>query len=312
MIEVFKNLGNEVVQVESCEPGTWVNVVAPTSDEVNYLIDTLGVERDLLLAALDYEESPRIELEEDQSLLIIGCSYLLEEEDTLLYDTIPVGIIILKDTIITVSIHELKQIDIFKRANFMQIDFAKKTRFTLHLINRIAMQYLSDIRRIDRRLNQVEAALSEDMKNNHLLDLMALEKNLVYFTTAIKADENVVRKMVRTNIIKMYEEDEELLEDTLIEIMQANEMTSINLQIIRSIRDGFATIINNNASTAMKFLAGLTILFTFPTIVFSFYGMNTNLGVSTSSPIETTIMILVTTFVIDFIIYLFLRKFKML
>ncbi len=313
MIDVRKINDKQVSQSTLDDTNTWINLVKPTSSEVKEVIEKIGVYDDFLLAALDPEESARIEYEDNQVLIIISCSYEVSSDPTdLEYDTIPLGIIILPNHIITISSEPLDVLDHFKRSGATDLSYSKKTRFTLQIINRIAMRFLTDIRRIDRKLDIVERAMSEDMKNDHLLDLMALEKNLVYFTTAVKSNENVLRKVVRTNIIAMYDEDEELLEDTLIEIVQANEMTNINLKIVRSVRDGFATIINNNSNMAMKFLAALTILFTFPTIVFSFYGMNTNLGITASSDISTTIIILLLTIIIDFIIFLILKKTKML
>ncbi len=313
MLEVFKSVNGKVSNSTIHDTNIWVNLVKPNSEEVKTVSESLGVYEDFLLAALDPEESARIEYEDDQVLIVLSCSVEeFDDDDVLRYTTLPLGIIILEHGIITVCNEELKALNFFKNPNNRHSNFAKKTRFTLNIINRVAMQFLSDIRRIDRRLDQLEVQMHEDMKNSHLLDLMALEKNLVYFTTAVKSDENILRKIIRSNIITKYEEDEDILEDTLIEIMQANEMTNINLKIVRSVREGFATIINNNSNTAMKFLAALTILFTFPTIVFSFYGMNTNLGLNVNSSLVSTLIILISTLIIDFIIFIILKKYKML
>jgi magnesium transporter len=125
-----------------------------------------------------------------------------------------------------------------------------------------------------RRHNHIEKQLYKSLKNKELIQLLALEKSLVYFTTSLKADDVTLEKVMRGRIIKLYEEDQDLLEDVIIEIKQAIEMTNIYSSILTGTMDAFASVISNNLNIIMKVLTVITILMTIPTITFSYYGMN--------------------------------------
>lgn len=311
MIEVLKTKDGILTNATLQDNDSWISLTNPTNEELKLIADELNVNEDFLNAALDPEEVSRFEVEDDQVLILANASFeeLLDTEH-LTYSTLPIAIILTDTNLITVSINAVNCIEYFKKRKLRDVNTAKKTRFTLQIIYQMAAQYLIDLRKLDILTEQIESYLHEEMKNDYLIELLAVEKNLVYFSTALKRNENVVRKLARNNVIKQYEEDEDLLEDTLIEIQQANEMASINTQIIRSIREAFGAIISNNLNTVMKILASITIILTIPTMVYSFFGMNTQFGVIAKYN-YSTILVLVCSLIITYIVYKIMKKVNM-
>lgn len=130
------------------------------------------------------------------------------------------------------------------------------------------------IKKINRETEIAEKELRQTRKNKSLLRLLSLEKSLVYFTTSLKANEVVMERMNRGKVIKLYEEDEDLLEDVLIENKQAMEMSKIYSDILSGVMDAYSSIISNNLNGVMKILTAITIIISVPTMISSFWGMN--------------------------------------
>lgn len=255
--------------------GCWVSAVNPSQKEVSYLIHDLEVEPDFIRAALDEEESSRIESEDNQqTLVIIDIPFYTEEGDTVVYSTIPVGIIITKSCVITICLKENRVINDMTNGVVKGVQTQLKTRFMFQFLLRVATHYLAYLKQIDKITSQVENELRRSMKNQEIMQLMGLQKSLVYFSTSLKADELTLEKILRGRMIKLYEEDQELLEDVLIEIKQAIEMANIYSSILQGTTDAFSSVISNNLNQVMKVLTSLTIVLEIPTVIFSFYGMN--------------------------------------
>jgi len=197
-----------------------------------------------------------------------------ESKGTQKYETIPTGIIVTDDYFITVCLKHNHILDIFKGNKVKEFYTFKKTRFTFQVLFQIAKDFLKDLRHIDKKSSEVEKTLHKSMKNEELYTLLDLEKSLVFFTTSLKANEIVMEKLLRGKYIKMYEEDEELLEDVIIENKQAIEMANIYGTILSGTMDAFASIISNNLNVVMKFLTSVTIIMAIPTMISSFFGMN--------------------------------------
>lgn len=311
MIEIYKTTNERLITGSYSDEDIWISVTNPTPEEINEVLLNVPVLEDFLLAALDPEEVSRIEKDEDQVLILTNASInevdKNQENNHLKYTTIPVGIIILNKIIISVTLDKLICIESFKNVRQRSVDTSKKTRFTLQIIYQMAAQYLVDLRKIDRYTNKLEKDMLLNLKNDSIIQLLDLEKNLVYFSNSLKGNENVVKKISRSNFVKKFEEDEDILEDTLIEMQQAREMATINSVIIRSIRDAFASVISNNLNFVMKFLASITIILTISTMVFSYFGMNTKFGMIGENPISS-IVILIVTLIITFIAYIVMRR----
>ena len=274
MLTINKTIGGRMTALDSLEPGCWINLTHPNEEELQVVTDLLHVEPDFLRAALDEEETSRIDVEEGQTLIIIDTPAIEKSESAVVYSTAPLGIIVTEDNIITVSLRESSVIRDFEDGLVRGVSTIKKTSFILHILLRVAKRYLQYLKQIDKIYNHMERQLHKTQRNKELLQLMDLEKSLVYFNTSLKADEVTLEKILRGRIVTLYEEDHDLLEDVLIEVRQAIEMANIYSSIISRMMDAFASVISNNLNVIMKVLTSITILLTIPNIIFSFYGMN--------------------------------------
>ncbi len=275
MLNFYKTVDARVRQVQELESGCWVSAIDPTEEEIRYLTDTLGVDSGFVRAGLDEEESSRIEQEEEQTLIVVDAPVAEKQDDgTMTYYTMPFAIILVPDFVLTVSLRDTTVIAEITGGVVKNVQTGMKTRFFLTILLRIAYRFLQNLKQIDKISSYVEQQLHKSMRNKELIQLLGLEKSLVYFSTSIKADEVTMEKIQRGRILKLYEEDEDLLDDVLIEIHQANEMCNIYSGILSGMMDAFASIISNNLNIVMKVLTSLTIVMAIPNIVFSFYGMN--------------------------------------
>lgn len=288
MLKFYKTEGNAIKEIESLEVGCWVSAVAPTESEISMLETELGVDRDFIRSALDEEESSRIENEEKQTLIVLDYPVAEKPEpveggknkkhsiddDTITYYTMPMSIILTENNVITVSLKENSIVEDFADNVVKNVKTQFKTRFIFAILLRIAGKYLQYLKQIDKISNYVEVQLHKSMKNKELIQLLGLEKSLVYFSTSLKSTETVLEKILRGRVIKLYDEDQDLLEDVLIEVKQAIEMSNIYSNILSGTMDAFASVISNNLNIVMKVLTIITIVMAVPTMVFSFYGMN--------------------------------------
>ena len=256
-----------MTRLDSVQDGCWVNLTYPSEDELNTVAVTLGVEPSFLRAALDEEETSRIDTEDGQTLIIIDVP-AVEKDDAVVYSTLPLGIIVTDKHIITVCLKETSILKDFQDGLVRFAETQKRTSFILYMLLQVAKRFLQYLKQIDKIYNYMERQLYKSQRNKELIQLLDLEKSLVYF------NEVTLEKILRGRIITLYEEDHDLLEDVLIEVRQAIEMANIYSSIISGMMDAFASVISNNLNVIMKVLTSITILLTIPNIFFSFYGMN--------------------------------------
>jgi magnesium transporter len=235
----------------------------------------LSILPNFLRDPLDEEEKPRIDVEDNQVLIIVDIPYINENNKSVRFETIPLGILVLEEHILTICLKESHIIDSFRNKRVKDFYTFMKTRFTLQLLFIIAKEFLKYLRHIDKKTYDAEKSLHKSMKNKELFRLLDLEKSLVFFTTSLKSNEVVMEKLLRGKHIKMYEQDQDLLEDVLIENRQAIEMSGIYTRILNGMMNAFASVISNNLNIAMKFLTSATIVLAIPTMIASFFGMNT-------------------------------------
>ncbi len=309
MLDVYKTINNRLEISNIDEENVWIALTNPTQEELMHVHDKTGAIYDFLSAPLDPEESSRIEVEDDQILIVVNASIQEEDGDITEFTTIPIGIIVLENSIITVSLDNLSCLRPFQIIGNRLVTTEKKTRFTLQIMYQMASMYLRDLKSIDKKTDEIEESLYENMEDDLFLDLIKVEKTLVYFRNSLRGNKKVINKLFRTSYLKRYEEDEDLLEDVEIELQQAMEMADTSSSIIRSIRDGIASLMSNKLNVTMRTLAGITIILTIPTMVFSFYGMNVNLG-NTQNEYFGLIIIAMTT-IITIIVYLLMRNRKL-
>ena len=276
MIRIFKTEDGAMHEKEEMQPGCWIALTNPTASEIIDIADAYQIDPDPLKAPLDEEERSRIEVEEEYTLVLVDIPSIEERSGKDWFVTIPLAIIMTNDVLITVCLEETPVLTSFMDGRVRDFHTFMKTRFILQILYKNATQYLQYLRIIDKKSEVIERKLHQSQKNEELIELLELEKSLVYFTTSLRSNEVVLEKLLRTEKIKKYPEDTDLLKDVIVENKQAIEMAGIYSGILSGTMDAFASVISNNLNIVMKFLATVTIVMSIPTMVASFYGMNVN------------------------------------
>ncbi|MGT2961044.1 magnesium transporter CorA family protein [Streptococcus caballi] len=275
MKQMFLSTAIEFKEIETFEPGAWINLVNPSQEESVQLAEQFDIDITDLRAPLDVEETSRISVEDDYTLIIVDVPTYEERNNKSYYVTIPLGIIVTENAVITTCLQELTLFDNFYNRRVKNFFTFMKTRFVFQILYRNAELFLTALRSIDRQSDKIEAQLESATRNEQLIDMMELEKSIVYLKASLKFNERIVKKLASsTSSLKKYIEDEDLLEDTLIETQQAIEMAGIYENVLNAMTETTASIIGNNQNTIMKTLALMTMALDVPTVIFSAYGMN--------------------------------------
>ena len=286
---------NEFQEIREFKKGSWINLVNPSENEIKKVCENINIQEDFIRDALDYEEKARIDKEEDDNTILFVVDVPISEkgEENEIYTTMPLGMIVVRDEFfLTVSLRKNKIIESFEKRKIKNFQTYKKTRFIFQILYLNSSYYLNYLKQINKETEIAEYILKNSMQNKELLKLLSLEKSLVYFTTSLKSNEIVMEKTLRGQIVKLYEEDEEILEDAITENRQAIEMAQIYSNILNGTMDAYASIISNNLNGVMKFLTSITIILAVPTMISSFWGMNVKLPFE-NSPMGFLIMVLI-------------------
>lgn len=275
MLTYYRSIGGKLTTVEGYVEGCWINASAPTPEELARISRETGLDLDYLKYPLDPDERSRFERDDGQLLIIMQTSYRLPEDSDIPYDTVPLGILHTDHCLVTVCMLEENPVikDVLSGL-VRRVSTVKRNRLTLQLFLRNSQRFLIDVRQINKRVDLIEDKLENSQRNKELLDLLKLEKSLVYFMTGLKANEAMMERVKRDRIFEMYEEDADLLDDVLIENLQAIEMATIASNILASMAGAFASVISNNVNQVVKVLTVTTILVAIPTLVSGFFGMN--------------------------------------
>ena len=304
---------NEFQEIREFKKGSWINLVNPSENEIKKVCENINIQEDFIRDALDYEEKARIDKEEDDNTILFVVDVPISEkgEENEIYTTMPLGMIVVRDEFfLTVSLRKNKIIESFEKRKIKNFQTYKKTRFIFQILYLNSSYYLNYLKQINKETEIAEYILKNSMQNKELLKLLSLEKSLVYFTTSLKSNEIVMEKTLRGKIVKLYEEDEEILEDAITENRQAIEMAQIYSNILNGTMDAYASIISNNLNGVMKFLTSITIILAVPTMISSFWGMNVKLPFE-NSPMGFLIMVLIA-IIMTIAVTLWLNKIDML
>lgn len=310
MIRIFKTFDGKLETLQAKEDGCWICLTNPSDSEITQIAEENNIDISDMKAALDDEERSRIQWEDDYNMILVDVPTVEIRNGKNAYVTIPMSIILAKETIITVCLEDNQVLQSFAESRIRNFHTYMKTRFVLQILYRNASLYLSNLREINRKSDEVEKKLHGSTKNQELIELLELEKSLVYFTTSLRSNEVVLEKLTRTDKIKKYPEDDDLLEDVIVENKQAIEMANIYSGILSGMMDAFASVISNNLNIVMKFLATITIVMSIPTMIFSAYGMNVEAAGMpfASSPWGFLIIIVLSVVLTLCVAFLFARK----
>ena len=271
MMNIYRTENGVLNEVKELQPGVWVKLTAPDAEENQQIVEHYGIDFTDLVAALDDEESSRIEFEDDYTLILVDIPIPEIRNDEEHYTTIPLGIILTEDSIITVCRQEVEIFEKNLRFKMRNFSTRKKTRFVYHILYSISKLYLYDLRNIDKSRTEIEERAGKDTVDTDIISLHELESSLVYFATSLRANNMVITRLRRTN---QFPEDEELIEDTIIENNQAIEMTTIYRDIIDSTRELISAVMDNRLNNVMKALTSITLVMAIPTVISGIYGMN--------------------------------------
>ena len=312
MINVYEVVDKRLVKANEITKGSWIDLINPTPEQIDIVVNNTNIDKEILVKLLDEEELPRIEKRKEETVIILDTPYMPDNTYKHKYKTNPLGIIISeKGYIITVSLKEQPFLDYFKNNELQSLKTKGKNNFILQIFIMVAGIYQRELTSINEYIDSKEKVLLKSTNNKELVNLLNVEKTLVYFITSLKANEIALEKIAKGTILSIEKEDEELLEDALIETKQAIEMATLYREILSSMTDTYATIISNNLNDVMKFLAGITIVFSIPTMVASFIGMNVPLGEIGKSPFSF-ILIIIVSILLSLLIAFILKKKNML
>ena len=274
MIAMYKTDDRIIREIEAYEPGAWINLTAPTLEECADISEQFGMDIADVRAALDDEESSRISIEDTYTLVLVDIPSAEVRNNRHSYTTIPLGILMTEEVVITVCAEETAVLRTFVEQRVREFSTKKQMRFTYQILYNACMVYQSLLRSFDNKRTEIEERIDQNTEDVDLIDLHELESNLVYFATSLRANGVVLDRLSRYGNLRKYNEDLELLEDVVIENKQAIEMTQIYRDIIKGTRELMSTVINNRLNNAMKYLAAITIVMSIPTIISGLWGMN--------------------------------------
>lgn len=307
MIKIYKTNNEKLDVLETITANCWIDLVNPTEAEIDQVIEKTKIDRDLINKMLDENELPRIETSGDSTLVVIDAP-VRDEEDEDEYATFPLGIILSdRNYIVTVSTKKVTVLHDFRHSHVKNFRTAKKSRFLIQILGKTSAQYLKILNKVYKEIEKKEDKLERSTKNEDLIDLLATEKTLVYFTTSLKENDLVLERLISGNTIRLYEGDSDMLEDAMIENRQAIDMAKIYQDILSSITGTYATVVSNNLNDVMKFLAGITVVLSVPTIISSFMGMNVPFGDFDDGPMSWLVL-LIASALASVVVFILMKK----
>lgn len=312
MLRVFRTSDDGTLEkLKNIETNTWIDLVEPTEGEIKEVVEKTDIPANLLIKLLDSDEVARIEKEDDATLIVIDVPYVIDKKIKNKYSTLPLGIISYKNYLVTIAVKETEVVQDVMENRVKSVFTMKKSRFLIQILHRVATLYLKYLKEINLEIEAKEKNLVNATNNKYLLQLMNIQKSLVYFVTSLKSNDIILEKLEKGNLIEFYEEDMDVLEDAIIENRQGIETSLIYREIVASLQETYSGVISNNLNEIMKFLAGITIVFSIPTMIASFMGMNVPLGVLANNDYSFMFIMSISIFS-AFVIALILKKKDML
>lgn len=277
MLRIFKTVNDLLVPQDTPGRDCWINLYMPTEAELTKVSEATGIPWDFLADPLDADERARIEADDDILLIVIQAPIHNDANDRIPYITMPIGIIITPEYVVTVCRSSQDLVSQLLTIRPKNISTYERMGFALNILQRAATHYLQALKELYRMTNEAEESLYQAMRNKELIHLLTINKSLVYFVTSLEANEMTMNRLLHSRLISLSEEESDLLEDAITENRQAIGMATVYSGILSGMSDAFASIISNNMNTVMKMLTGVTIILMIPNIITSTYGMNIKL-----------------------------------
>ncbi len=287
MVRYYKRQDGRLRDLEVAEPACWINISPPFSqEELEELALQFELPLDFLTDSLDIDERSRYEREEDIRLIVINTPQLNEErtENDPQYITVPIGIVLTLDYIITISSYQNSVLQLFLEGRVKNFNPSNEQLFVLQILEQTVLRYLNSLKQLNVRRNLIEKELYNSSRNRELKELLSIEKSLVYFLNSLSSNELLKMKMKRVDFLGIRNDEEltDLFEDIIIDNSQALEMANVYTNILNGTMDAYSSIISNNLNVDVRRLTLVTIILSVPTFIASFYGMNIDLPLAES------------------------------
>lgn len=311
MIQYFKIIDQHTIAVDKPDAGTWVNVLPPLrQEEFTELSTGLSIPLDFLKDSLDIDERSRYEIENNVKLIVIKTpteNNSFNDSDAF-YITIPICIILTGKQVVTVNSFENEAIKKFLNT-FQNRQPDKPNMMVLKIFEKVILNFQDSLKEINQRRNMLEQKLYDSIRNEELLQMMRIQKSLVYFLTALRSNELLMMKLARTNFLQLDEKEKDFLDDLVVETSQALETANTYTNILSSTLDAFASIISNNQNEVLKRLSTITIFLSIPVLIASIYGMNVPVPYQ-HSVYAYWIPVILSIVILAFVVFNYLRRTK--
>ncbi len=303
MIKVYKNNENKVLtEINEMQTQSWINLYHYDEKELNSVSEKTNISFPLLKKMMDNHETSRIEVRNQATLIVLKIPFKTQTS----YKTLPLGIVISEQYIITVCQHGKEFFnELIEEGNLVPTE---RTNFTIQVFLKVASLYLAYLQQIQEDLKRQEKWINQATNNDALKGLLQIEKSLVYFRNSLTSNELVLERILAGKILPLFESDNLLMEDAIIENKQAIAMANLYQDLLASLTETYGTIISNNLNRVMKFLTGITIVFTIPTMVASFMGMNVNLGWFSHAKLAFPALLIISLLLSILVTYIFKKK----
>lgn len=310
-IYAMKSGSRTLDEIAEITPGCWVNLENPSDKEIEEVGKATGIPEDMLKAALDEEERAHIDTDDGCTLILVDIpvtSEESEEKDWYVYSTLPLAMIYNDNYFVTVCLKDTAVLGDFIKQRVKNFDVNKRTRFIYQILYVNAIKFLGYLKQIDKTSSRVQQQLHRAMKNKELIQLLDLEKALVYISTSLNSNQIVIDRLKALSSLKHFDDDNDIIDDVIVENKQAIEMATIYRDIMSGTMDAFASVISNNQNIVMKLLTALTICLTIPTVVASLWGMNVDVPFQNISWAFYLILGIIAAILIPVIIIMFRKR----
>ena len=304
----YKNIRSKSLEkLEKYKPGAWVYVEAPTRDELKQLVDTFELDPGHVRDVLDDDEMPRLEKEDDKTYLFTRFAFT---GDHLQITTTPLLMVMSEHVFISIAARPIPRIERFANEK-IKFNTTQRTKLLLQILDQTVDQYEVFLNTISRQIKSIRARLRvEEIRNKDFVDFVQIEDELNEFLSALTPTNSILRRLLLGKHIKLYEEDEDIVEDLLLNNEQTIEGCRSSLKSVVNIREAYSTIMANNLNQIIRVLTVLTVVISIPTLIASIYGMNVDLPFDRNPTAFAFIMLF--SFLISLMLILYFKKQKWL
>ena len=313
MIRFLTKKGGQLVELEQPTNRCWINISPPfVQEELVKLADDLDIPLDFLTDSLDIDERSRYEREEDIKLIVVNTPVLNKSEvdNDALYITVPVGIVLTGEHIITITSYVNPVLQLFLEGKVKYFKPSDHESFVLQILEQNVYRFLTCLKKLNTKRNLVEKELYHSSRNQDLRSLLNIEKSLVYFVNSLSSNELLKMKMKRSDFLGIRDDElkTDLFEDIIIDNSQALEMANVYTNILNGTMEAYASIISNNLNVVIQGLTLITIILSVPTLIASLFGMNVPLPFNSDGNSFMFFYIIIFSIVISLLLAWWFRK----